>query len=155
MQACVLTSICIGPVRLCRPDSFVCTRLRAFLGQARCLFHRRRSPRRRFPVGCLADLSARRLGFGEDLAQSPRGRRPARLPAEPYTPDYVDLPAHLVAVVIGGMYNPFYFSVLEAFTSVLQGEGGQALLVHVDNACSFGDVVPKLASYRVEAVVSA
>jgi len=78
------------------------------------------------------------------------GYRPSRIPQIMLTHR-----SHFVALVIGGMYNPFYSSVLEAFTSRLQAEGWQVLLVHVDNACTFDDVVPKLASYRVDAVVSA
>ncbi|WP_244490686.1 LacI family DNA-binding transcriptional regulator [Aureimonas frigidaquae] len=63
--------------------------------------------------------------------------------------------SHLVAIVFGGLYNPFYSSVLELFTARLQEEGWQVLLVHVDSGHSFDDVVPKLSSYRVDAIVSA
>ncbi|WP_210529988.1 LacI family DNA-binding transcriptional regulator [Rubellimicrobium arenae] len=78
------------------------------------------------------------------------GYRPSRIPQIMLTHR-----SHLVALVIGGMYNPFYSSVLEAFVARLQAEGWQPLLVHVDNDCAFDDVVPTLASYRVDAVVSA
>lgn len=63
--------------------------------------------------------------------------------------------SHLVAVVIGGMYNPFYAMVLEEFTRKLQAAGDQVLLVHVDSGHSLDAVIPKLASYRVDAIVSA
>lgn len=63
--------------------------------------------------------------------------------------------SHLVAIVIGGMYNPFYATVLEQFTSRLQAGGWQVLLLHVDSGHSFDAAIPRLASYRVDAIVSA
>ncbi|MDR3494730.1 MAG: LacI family DNA-binding transcriptional regulator [Ancalomicrobiaceae bacterium] len=63
--------------------------------------------------------------------------------------------SNLVAIVIGGMYNPFYSAVLERFTVGLQEAGNQVLLVHVDSGHSLDAVIPKLASYRVDAIVSA
>lgn len=63
--------------------------------------------------------------------------------------------SNLVALVIGGMYNPFYSAVLEEFTVKLQASGHQVLLVHAPSDHSLDAVIPKLASYRVDAVVSA
>jgi DNA-binding LacI/PurR family transcriptional regulator len=63
--------------------------------------------------------------------------------------------SHLVAIVVGGMYNPFYAMVLEQFATRLQSSGNQVLLVHVDSGYSLDEAIPKLASYRVDAVVSA
>ena len=63
--------------------------------------------------------------------------------------------SYLVAIVIGGMYNPFYSEVLEEFTVKLQAIGHQVLLVHVDSDHSFDAIIPRLASYRVDAIVSA
>lgn len=63
--------------------------------------------------------------------------------------------SYLVAVVVGGLYNPFYAQVLEAFARRLQAVGNQVLLVHVDSGYSLDEAIPKLASYRVDAVVSA
>jgi DNA-binding LacI/PurR family transcriptional regulator len=63
--------------------------------------------------------------------------------------------SNLVALVIGGMYNPFYATVLEQFTIKLQAAGWQVLLLHVDSGHSFDSVIPRLASYRVDAIVSA
>jgi DNA-binding LacI/PurR family transcriptional regulator len=63
--------------------------------------------------------------------------------------------SNLVAIVIGGMYNPFYSVVLEQFTIRLQAAGWQVLLLHVDSGHSFDAVIPRLASYRVDAIVSA
>jgi DNA-binding LacI/PurR family transcriptional regulator len=63
--------------------------------------------------------------------------------------------SHLVAVVISGTSNPFYALALEEFTKALQKTGHQVLLVHVDSDHSLDGVVPRLASYRVDAIVSA
>ena len=63
--------------------------------------------------------------------------------------------SYLVALVIGGMYNPFYARVLEEFTIQLHAIGHQVLLVHVDSGHSLDSVIPRLASYRVDAIVSA
>jgi DNA-binding LacI/PurR family transcriptional regulator len=63
--------------------------------------------------------------------------------------------SYLVALVIGGMYNPFYARVLEEFTVQLQATGHQVLLVHAESGHSLDSVIPRLASYRVDAIVSA
>lgn len=63
--------------------------------------------------------------------------------------------SYLVAIVIGGMYNPFYATVLEEFTVKLQAIGHQVLLVHVESDHSLDAIIPRLASYRVDAIVSA
>ena len=38
--------------------------------------------------------------------------------------------SNLVAIVVGGLYNPFYSAVLEQFTTKFQAAGHQILLVH-------------------------
>lgn len=63
--------------------------------------------------------------------------------------------SYLVAVVVGGLYNPFYAQVLEEFARRLQAVGNQVLLVHVNSGYSLDEAIPKLASYRVDAIVSA
>lgn len=63
--------------------------------------------------------------------------------------------SNLVAVVVGGMYNPFYARVLEEFTTRLQQSGHQVLLVHADSGHKLDDAIPRLVSYRVDAIVSA
>ena len=63
--------------------------------------------------------------------------------------------SHLVAVVISGTDNPFYASALQAFTKALQATGQQVLLVQVDDDHALDGVVPRLESYRVDAIVSA
>ncbi len=63
--------------------------------------------------------------------------------------------SRLVAIVIGGMYNPFYANVLEVFSRRLQDTGHQPLLFHVDSGYTFDAAIPLLAGYRVDAIVSA
>ncbi|HMR33341.1 MAG TPA: LacI family DNA-binding transcriptional regulator [Geminicoccaceae bacterium] len=60
--------------------------------------------------------------------------------------------SYLVAIAIGGMYNPFNSAVLEQFTMKLQATGYQVLLVHVDSGDSLDTIMPRLASYRVDAI---
>ncbi|MGB8312899.1 MAG: LacI family DNA-binding transcriptional regulator [Aestuariivirga sp.] len=61
----------------------------------------------------------------------------------------------LVAVVTSGTSNPFYAMALEEFTKALQKTGHQVLLVQIDGDHALDGVVPKLQSYRVDAIVSA
>jgi DNA-binding LacI/PurR family transcriptional regulator len=61
----------------------------------------------------------------------------------------------LVAVVISGTSNPFYAMALEEFTKALQKTGHQVLLVQIDSDHSLDGLVPRLQSYRVDAIVSA
>lgn len=63
--------------------------------------------------------------------------------------------SRLVAIVIGGMYNPFYARVLETFSRRLQETDHQVLLFHVDSGYTFDAAIPLLAGYRVDAIVSA
>lgn len=63
--------------------------------------------------------------------------------------------SHLVAVVISGTSNPFYALAFEEFTKSLQKTGHQVLLIHTDSDHSLDGVLPRLASFRVDAVVSA
>lgn len=63
--------------------------------------------------------------------------------------------SNLVAIVVGGLYNPFYSTVLEEFMIRFQAAGHQVLLLHIPNDHALDDVIPKLASYRVDAIVSA
>lgn len=63
--------------------------------------------------------------------------------------------SRLVAVVVGGLSNPFYATVLEQFARRLQALDYQVLLMHTDRDHSLDGVIPRVASYRVDAVVSA
>lgn len=60
--------------------------------------------------------------------------------------------SYLVAVATGGMYNPFNSSILEHFARGLAEMGYQMILVHVDAGETLEKVMPKLVSYRVDAI---
>ncbi|MCD4513697.1 LacI family DNA-binding transcriptional regulator [Brucella pseudogrignonensis] len=100
--------------------------------------------------------------FKPGASVSPETRKKVLAAAEElgYRPSFIPsiMLSHrsrLVAVVIGGLYNPFYTSVLETFSKMLQAEGWRILLVHVESGHTFDDIVPMLAGYRVDAIVSA
>ncbi|MDG2528901.1 LacI family DNA-binding transcriptional regulator [Caulobacter endophyticus] len=61
----------------------------------------------------------------------------------------------IVAVVVGGFYNPYFAMTLEAFSKALTAAGRQMMLVRVDSDRILDGVVDQLAGYRVDAVVSA
>lgn len=61
----------------------------------------------------------------------------------------------IVAVVVGGFYNPFYAMTLEAFTRALTAAGRQIMLIQIESDRALDDAVGKLAGYRVDGVVSA
>ena len=63
--------------------------------------------------------------------------------------------SYFVAVVISGTSNSFYALAFEEFTKALQKTGHQVLLIHTDSDHSLDGVLPRLASYRVDAIVSA
>ncbi|HTI02337.1 MAG TPA: LacI family DNA-binding transcriptional regulator [Acidisoma sp.] len=62
--------------------------------------------------------------------------------------------SNFIALVVGGLYNPFYGQVLEKLTTGLELMGHQALLVHADSGHMLDSAIPRLASYRVDAIVS-
>lgn len=61
----------------------------------------------------------------------------------------------IVAVVVGGFYNPYFAMTLEAFSKALTARGLQMMLVRVESDRILDGVVDQLAGYRVDAVVSA
>jgi DNA-binding LacI/PurR family transcriptional regulator len=61
----------------------------------------------------------------------------------------------IVAVIVGGFYNPFYAATLEAFTRALHAAGKQIMLVQVESDRALDEVLGKLSGYRVDAVLSA
>lgn len=63
--------------------------------------------------------------------------------------------SHMVAIVIGGMYNPFYAQVLDFLTRKLQSKGQQVLLSRVESDHALDGAIDQIARYRVDAVVSA
>jgi len=61
----------------------------------------------------------------------------------------------LIAVVIGGMHNPFYAGIVEIFSREIQKKGSTVLLFSVDQGEYIDDVIPLVLGYRVDAIVSA
>jgi len=97
---------------------------------------------------------------GAKIAEATRARVMAAAEALGYRPNL--LPkilqtnrSGIVAVVVGGFYNPYFAMTLEAFSKALTAAGRQMLLVRVDSDRILDGVVDQLAGYRVDAVVSA
>lgn len=61
----------------------------------------------------------------------------------------------LVAVVVGGFYNPFHTITLEAFTRALAAVGKRPLLVQVESDRALDEAVGELVGLRVDGVLSA
>lgn len=63
--------------------------------------------------------------------------------------------SRMIAVVVGGMYNPFYARVLDTLTDELQARGEQVLLSRVESDHALDEAIDQITRYRVDAVVSA
>jgi DNA-binding LacI/PurR family transcriptional regulator len=124
--------------------------------------------RRRYPsstdVARVAGVSqatvSRAYAAGGRISATTRLKVEAAAKALGYSPNLIprimrEDRSRLVAVVIAGSDNPFYSSVLEAFTTALQETGHQVLLVHVESEHALDGVLPRLASYRIDGIVSA
>ncbi|WP_145145786.1 substrate-binding domain-containing protein [Roseomonas gilardii] len=61
----------------------------------------------------------------------------------------------IVAIVMGGYYNPFHTMALEAFTRALSAVGKQALLVQVESDRMLDEAVGELTRLRIDGVLSA
>ena len=100
--------------------------------------------------------------FTEGASISPRTRKKVVDAAEKlgYQPN--SLPrillsqrSALIAIVVGGMYNPYYAGVVEMFTRRLQEAGNTVLLFAVDHGEYFDAVMPQILGYRVDGIISA
>lgn len=123
---------------------------------------------RRYPsstdVARLAGVSQSAVSraFSEGKSISEETRRKVLDAAEKlnYSPNFIprillNHRSYFVAVAISGTDNSFYARALEEFTKALQQTGHQVLLVQVDDDHALDGIVPRLASYRVDAIVSA
>jgi DNA-binding LacI/PurR family transcriptional regulator len=63
--------------------------------------------------------------------------------------------SRMVAVVVGGLHNPFYAAILERFARALRQGGNQVLLVPAESDHALDGALGELAGYRVDAVLSA
>jgi DNA-binding LacI/PurR family transcriptional regulator len=61
----------------------------------------------------------------------------------------------LIAIVIGGMYNPFYAGAIEIFSREIQKNGSNVLLFSVDHGEYIDEVIPLILGYRVDGIISA
>lgn len=61
----------------------------------------------------------------------------------------------LIAVVSGGLQQPFYASIVERFSREIQKSGSTVLLFSVNHGEYMDEIIPKILSYRVDGVVSA
>lgn len=61
----------------------------------------------------------------------------------------------IVAVVVGGAYNPFHAATLEAFSRALQRSGKRIMLVQAESDRTLDTVVGELIGYRIDGVVTA
>jgi DNA-binding LacI/PurR family transcriptional regulator len=61
----------------------------------------------------------------------------------------------LVAIAIGGMYNPYYTNIVERLAKGIQESGSSVLLFTVDHGEYIDDIVPLVLSYRVDGLISA
>jgi DNA-binding LacI/PurR family transcriptional regulator len=61
----------------------------------------------------------------------------------------------LIAIVTGGMYNPFYALVVEKLTREIQKRGSTVLLFSTDHDVYFDDAIPLILGYRVDGIISA
>ncbi|MBJ9977573.1 LacI family DNA-binding transcriptional regulator [Pseudomonas sp. S75] len=85
-----------------------------------------------------------------EAAAARLGYRPSRLPAIMRSGK-----SDIVAVVIGGLYNPFHTMTLESFTLALAAAGKQTLVVRVDNDRDLDEALGELVSLKVDGVLSA
>jgi DNA-binding LacI/PurR family transcriptional regulator len=63
--------------------------------------------------------------------------------------------SRLIAVVLGGLGNPYYAEVLQELAQQLEARGRKMLVLYVESDYALDSVVAQLASYRVDAVISA
>lgn len=61
----------------------------------------------------------------------------------------------IVALIVGGLYNPFFSRFLEQLSAALRERGLQVMLVQADSDSALDEVVADIARYRVDAVFSA
>lgn len=63
--------------------------------------------------------------------------------------------SQLVAIVVGGLYNPYYAGMFELFARKLQDGGYQSIVYFVNHNEYFDEVLPLIMKYRVDGIISA
>jgi len=61
----------------------------------------------------------------------------------------------LIAVVSGGLQQPFYAGIVERFSREIQKSGSTVLLFSVNHGEYMDEIIPKILGYRVDGIVSA
>lgn len=97
---------------------------------------------------------------GASVAPATRDKVLAAAEALGYRPNLLPRMLHtdrtnMVAVVAGGLSNPFYTMALDVIANALREAGKVVILVRVESDQALDEVVADLAGYRVDAVVSA
>lgn len=106
--------------------------------------------------------SAVSRAFTDGASVSPKTRKKVEAAAEKlgYRPSIIPRimlthQSQLIGIVIGGMHNPFYASVLEIFSRRLREVGKTVLLFQVDHGEYIDEIIPSIAGYRVDGLISA
>ena len=61
----------------------------------------------------------------------------------------------LVAIVSGGMYNPFYANIVERFAQEIQKSGSNVMYFAVNHGEYIDEIIPHILGYRVDGIISA
>ncbi|MFC3073526.1 LacI family DNA-binding transcriptional regulator [Shinella pollutisoli] len=61
----------------------------------------------------------------------------------------------LIAIVSGGLYNPFYASVVEALAQAIQKSGSNVMFFSVNHGEYIDEIIPDILGYRVDGIISA
>jgi DNA-binding LacI/PurR family transcriptional regulator len=61
----------------------------------------------------------------------------------------------LIAIVSGGLWNPFYAGVVELFAREIQKTGNNVLFFSVDHGEYIDEIIPTVLGYRVDGIISA
>lgn len=84
------------------------------------------------------------------IAAEELGYRPSVIPRIMLTQK-----SSLIAIVSGGLYNPFYAQMIELFAREIQKRGSNVLFFSVDHGEYIDEVIPKILGYRVDGIISA
>lgn len=61
----------------------------------------------------------------------------------------------LIAIVSGGLYNPFYAGVVEALAQAIQKSGSNVMFFSVNHGEYIDEIIPDILGYRVDGIISA
>ncbi|WP_253204122.1 LacI family DNA-binding transcriptional regulator [Rhizobium sp. X9] len=61
----------------------------------------------------------------------------------------------LIAIVSGGLYNPFYANVVEKLSQTIQRSGSSVMLFSVNHGEYIDEIIPDILGYRVDGIISA